>query len=121
VRTNRSATPFACGARNGVCRRQKEPVGPRHHGTAGSSPEDAEFVPKHDDFQIPRTSVTVTSDPPKLCSITRRPPARGARVTYRARVALDGANARGALFVENTVRGGSLMWVTADNSTDLWG
>jgi hypothetical protein len=33
-------------------RREEEPVGPRHRRTAGSSPEDGEFVPKHDDFQL---------------------------------------------------------------------
>src|SRR5882672_12007681 len=32
--------------------REEEPVAPRHRRTAGSSPEDAEFVPKHDDFQL---------------------------------------------------------------------
>jgi hypothetical protein len=30
----------------------KKPVGPRHRRTAGSSPEDGEFVAKHDDFQF---------------------------------------------------------------------
>jgi hypothetical protein len=42
-----------------VCRRQQpagrceeEPVGPRHQRTAGPPPEDGEFVPKHDDFQV---------------------------------------------------------------------
>jgi hypothetical protein len=33
-------------------RPEEDPVGPRHRRTTGSSPEDAEFVPQHDDFQI---------------------------------------------------------------------
>jgi hypothetical protein len=33
-------------------RREEEPVGPRQRGLAGSSPQDGEFVPKHDDFHL---------------------------------------------------------------------
>jgi len=42
----------ACTRQEPAGRRQEEPVGPRHRRTAGSSPEDGEFVPKHDDFQV---------------------------------------------------------------------
>jgi hypothetical protein len=33
-------------------RREKEPVGPRQCRTTGWSPQDDEFVPKRDDFQL---------------------------------------------------------------------
>ena len=38
--------------RNRLAAASEESVGPRHRRTAGSSPEDGEFVPKHDDFQV---------------------------------------------------------------------
>jgi hypothetical protein len=42
----------ACARQEPAGRREEQPVGPRHRWTAGSSPEDAEFVPQHDDFQL---------------------------------------------------------------------
>src|SRR6266446_8123486 len=44
--------PPACARQEPAGRREEEPVGPRHRRTAGSSPEDGEFVPQHDDFQF---------------------------------------------------------------------
>jgi hypothetical protein len=44
--------PPACARQEPAGRREEEPVGPRHRRTAGSSPGDGEFVPKHDDFQL---------------------------------------------------------------------
>ena len=34
------------------CCREEEPIGPRHRLTAGPSPEDGEFVSKHNDLQL---------------------------------------------------------------------
>jgi hypothetical protein len=44
--------PPACTRQEPADGREEEPVSPRHRRTAGSSPEDGEFVPKHDDFQL---------------------------------------------------------------------
>jgi hypothetical protein len=44
--------PPACARQEPAGGREEKPVGPRHRRTAGSSPEDGEFVPKHDDFQF---------------------------------------------------------------------
>jgi hypothetical protein len=44
--------PPACARQETAGRRKEEAVGLRHHGPAGASPEDGEFVPKHDDFQL---------------------------------------------------------------------
>ena len=41
-----------CARQESTGRREKEPVGPRHRRTAGSSPQDGKFVPKHDNLQI---------------------------------------------------------------------
>lgn len=78
--------------------RENEPVGPHHRRTAGSSPEDGEFVPKHDDFQVleivrPKAQGRKLRDPPKhyvtereeheTSSVARPPP-------YSRRQALGG-------------------------------
>jgi hypothetical protein len=44
--------PPACKRQELADGREEEPVGPPHRRTAGSSPEDGELVPKHDDFQF---------------------------------------------------------------------
>ena len=42
----------ACAREEPAGRREEEPVGPRQRRTAGSSPQDGKFVPKHDDFEF---------------------------------------------------------------------
>jgi hypothetical protein len=44
--------PPACARQEPAGRRQDDPVGPCQRRAAGSSPEDGEFVPQHDDFQF---------------------------------------------------------------------
>jgi hypothetical protein len=56
--------------------REEAPVGPRHRRTAGSSPEDSEFVPKHDDFQClaivrPKAQRRKLKHPAKSCVAER--------------------------------------------------
>jgi hypothetical protein len=42
----------ACAREEPAGRREEESVGRRQRRTAGSSPQDGEFVPKHDDFEL---------------------------------------------------------------------
>ena len=44
--------PPACARQETAGRRKEEAVGPGHHGPPVASPEDGEFVPKHDDSQF---------------------------------------------------------------------
>src|SRR6266849_3919827 len=62
--------PPACARQEPAGGREEEPVGPRHRRTAGSSPEDGEFVPKHEDFQFleivrPKTQGSKQQNPSK--------------------------------------------------------
>ena len=68
--------PPACARQEPAGGREKEPVRPRHGRTARSSPEDGEFVPKHDDFQVfkfvrPNTQGKELKKPPKHHVIKR--------------------------------------------------
>ena len=73
--------PPACARQEPASSREEEPVGPRHRRTAGSSPEDGEFVPKHDDFQLleivrPKAPGSKLQNPPKH-HVTEREEHRG--------------------------------------------
>src|SRR5713101_3957465 len=62
--------PPACAWKEPAGGREEEPIGPCHHRTAGSSPEDGDFVPKHDDFQLleivrPKAPGSKLQNPPK--------------------------------------------------------
>jgi hypothetical protein len=81
--------PPACARQEPASRRQEQPVGPCHRRTAGSSSEDGEFVPNHDDFQLlelvrPETQGSKLQNSPKqqvtdreeheASSVARQPP-----------------------------------------------
>jgi hypothetical protein len=66
-------------------RREEEPVGPRHCRTAGSSPEDGEFLPEDDNFQLfevvrPNVQGSQLEHPPEAL----RNRARGTRSPQRS-------------------------------------
>jgi hypothetical protein len=78
----------ACTRQDPAGSREEEPVAPRQRRTAGSSPENGEFVPKHDDFQLleivrPKAPGSKLQNPPKhqitegdeheVSSVVRRP------------------------------------------------
>src|SRR6267378_7451638 len=60
----------ACARQKPAGSRKEEPVAPRHRRTPGSSPEDGDFLPKHDDFQLleivrPKAPGSKLQNPPK--------------------------------------------------------